>query len=100
MDLISSIRSLTPVQPNASQQVPDRAISVAAAQSAPPVTDTFRREAVHQPSGLAAQIAVDLAERDEGHHPAAEARAVAAQAARDAYIKASIAAGLSPLPLP
>ncbi|MDP3195736.1 hypothetical protein [Tabrizicola sp.] len=100
MDLVSSIRSLTPVLPSVSQQVPDRATSVAAAQSARPVTDTLRREAVHQPAGLAAQIAVDLAERDEDHHPAAEARAVAAQAARDAYIKASIAAGLSPLPLP
>ena len=59
----------------------------------------MRRDAVRQSAGLAAQVAVELADRDEDQHPAAEARAVA-QAARDAYIKASIAAGVNPLPLP
>jgi hypothetical protein len=44
-------------------------------------------------------VAGRLAERDESDHPAAEAR-VAAEAAREAYIRASRAAGVSPLPLP
>jgi hypothetical protein len=59
----------------------------------------MRVDAVHQPAKLAAQVAVELADHDEDQHPATSARA-AADAARAAYIKASIAAGVSPLPLP
>lgn len=84
---------------SASQPAPERGISVPAAKSTRPVAEPLRREAVHQPAGSAAQVAVELAERGGDRHPAAEARA-AAQAAKDAYIKASIAAGVSPLPLP
>ena len=54
------------------------------------------------PGQIAASSAIlttRLAERDESRHPAAEAR-IAADAARKAYIKASIAAGVSPLPMP
>lgn len=99
MDLVSAIRTQLPAQSLTPQPAPDRPASPFAAQSVRPVGEPLRRDAVHQPSGLAAQVAVDLAERDEDRHPAAEARA-AADAARDAYIKASIAAGISPLPLP
>ncbi len=88
-----------PVAASSAQHSPERAVSVPAAQSARPVAQTLRHEAVHQPAGTAAQVAVELAERGQDKHPASEARA-AAQAAKDAYIKASIAAGLSPLPLP
>jgi hypothetical protein len=48
---------------------------------------------------MAAQVSVQLAEREADHHPADQARA-AAIAAREAYISASIAAGMNPLPLP
>lgn len=44
-------------------------------------------------------VAVTLAERDPGDHPAAAARA-ASDAAREAYIRASREAGVNPLPLP
>jgi hypothetical protein len=47
----------------------------------------------------AAAVTARLAERDESDHPVPEAR-IAAEAAREAYIRASIAAGVSPLPLP
>lgn len=77
----------------------DRAVSVAASASTAPVAETLRRDAVQSPSAATAQVSVQLAERDEDHHPAAQARA-AAMAAREAYIQASIAAGLSPLPIP
>lgn len=99
MDLISAIRSQQPVQQPAQQAAPERAISAAAVQSARPVSAPIRRDAVHPMSGTAAQVSVHLGHQGEDRHPASEARA-AAQAARDAYIKASIAAGLSPLPLP
>jgi hypothetical protein len=99
MDLISAVRSQQPAQQVSPQPPSERAVSVPAAESTRPVTQTIRRDAVHSPSGTAAQVSVHLAERDEAQHPATDARA-AAMAARDAYIKASIAAGLSPLPLP
>jgi hypothetical protein len=63
------------------------------------VSEPLRKNALPQPGSAAAAVASRLAERDESDHPAPEARA-AADAARAAYIKASIAAGLSPLPLP
>ncbi|WP_137112471.1 hypothetical protein [Rhodobacter sp. SY28-1] len=99
MDLISAIRSQQPVQTLAQQAPTDRVVSAAVAASMPPVAETMRQDAVQLPSAVAAQVTVQLAERDEDQHPAAEARA-AALAAREAYIKASIAAGISPLPMP
>lgn len=99
MDSVTAIRSQVPVPASSSQPAPDRLTSAPAAQTKRPVTETIRKDAVHQPSGMAAQVAVELAEHDEDAHPATSARA-AADAAREAYIKASIAAGISPLPLP
>jgi hypothetical protein len=99
MDLISAIRSQQPVQPVSPQQPAERAVSPPAAASTRPVANTIRRDAVQAPAATASRVSVQLAARDEDHHPAAEARA-AAMAAREAYIRASIAAGLSPLPIP
>jgi hypothetical protein len=58
-----------------------------------------RLDAPVQTAATAASVTSRLAERDESPHPANQAR-IAANAAREAYIRASIAAGLSPLPLP
>jgi hypothetical protein len=69
------------------------------APSVAAVTPPLRQGAVVQPSGGAGTVSARLAERDDSGHPAARARA-AADAAREAYIRASIAAGISPLPLP
>jgi len=99
MDLISAVRSAQPVAQAAPQPPPERAVSAPAAASTRPVGEALRRDAVHPPSAAAAQVSVELADRDRDRHPASDARA-AAEAARNAYIKASIAAGLSPLPLP
>jgi hypothetical protein len=99
MDSVTAVRSQLP-QPTAPASAPaERLVSVAAAQTPPPVAATERSDAVRQPAATMAQVAVELAERDEDQHPATTARA-AAEAAREAYIKASIAAGISPLPLP
>jgi hypothetical protein len=59
----------------------------------------MRADALRQPVETAALVTLSLAERDESDHPAAAARA-ASEAARDAYVRASLAAGVSPLPLP
>jgi hypothetical protein len=99
MDLLSAIRAQLPVTQGAPHSPPERPVSVPAAISARPVSETLRRDAPQPPSAVATQVSVQLSERDEGQHPAAQARA-AAEAAREAYIKASIAAGISPLPLP
>ncbi|OYW61321.1 MAG: hypothetical protein B7Z10_04965 [Rhodobacterales bacterium 32-66-7] len=97
MDAVTSVRSQMPAAlPLA---LPERVASAPAAQTAPPVVQTVRNDAVQHPSTLAAQVAVELADQDEDQHPASAARA-AADAARAAYIKASIAAGVSPLPMP
>ena len=69
----------------------------AAAGSAPPVTATVLEQAVQH-----------SAQRPPAAHPefraartsVEDSAAIAAEAARKAYIKASIAAGISPLPLP
>lgn len=99
MDLISAVRSQMPVQHPPAQPPADRGVSPVAPESARPVAETLRRDAVRAPGGTAGQVSVQLADRGADHHPAADARA-AALAAREAYIKASIAAGISPLPLP
>jgi hypothetical protein len=68
-------------------------------EAARPVSAPERKDAPTQTAATAASVTARLAERDESRHPAAEAR-LAAEAARNAYIQASIAAGVSPLPLP
>ena len=98
MDSVTAVRSLKPAtqmprSPQAGHQPGP------AREAAAPVAPPLRPDAVVQLAGPAAMIASRLGERDEGRHPASEARA-AADAARKAYIKASIAAGISPLPLP
>lgn len=99
MDLISAARSQQPVQQRTAPPPVERATNPAAAQSTQPVGEVMRRDSLQALSGTAAQASLALADRNSDRHPASEARA-AAQAAREAYIKASIAAGLSPLPLP
>jgi hypothetical protein len=99
MDPVTAVRLQLPPPTSPSQPAPDRLASAPAAQTAPAVAPTLRPDAVRQPAVSAGIVTTRLAERDEGDHPAAEARA-AADAAREAYIKASIAAGVSPLPLP
>lgn len=99
MDSVTAVRSQVPHPASGTPPVPDRLTSADAAQTPKPVAETIRSDAVRQPAALSAQVAVELADRDEDQHPATAARA-AADAARAAYIKASIAAGVSPLPLP
>jgi hypothetical protein len=99
MSMVTAIRSqaLAPaVAPPARVEPAGRAPLVEAAR---PVSAPERKDAPAQATGTAASVTARLAERDEGRHPAAEAR-MAAEAAREAYIRASIAAGVSPLPLP
>lgn len=97
MGLITAVRSQMPVA--VAPTVPEPAARAPVAETARPVTETERQDASQQSAASAALVATRLAERDESDHPAAEAR-LAANAAREAYIKASIAAGVSPLPLP
>ena len=99
MDLVTAVRLQVPQPASPSQPVAERLTSAPAAQTAQPVTETMRSDAVRQPAMTVGSIATHLAERDDSTHPASEAHA-AANAAREAYIKASIAAGVSPLPLP
>lgn len=99
MDPVTAVRLQAPMPATPAQPATERPNNATAAQTAPPVTETDRRDAVHQPTQSAGIVTARLAEHDGSHHPAADARA-AADAAREAYIKASIAAGVSPLPLP
>jgi|JI7StandDraft_1071085.scaffolds.fasta_scaffold46741_3 hypothetical protein len=99
MDSVTAVRSQVPLPASGTHASPDRLTTAPAAQTPKPVTETIRSDAVLQPATLPAQVAVELADHDEDQHPATAARA-AADAARAAYIKASIAAGVSPLPLP
>jgi hypothetical protein len=99
MDPVTAIRLQAQVPSVAAPPASDRVTSAPMAQTAPLVTEVERVDAVRQPAISAGIVTARLAERDESEHPAAEARA-AADAAREAYIKASIAAGVSPLPLP
>lgn len=99
MDPITAVRSQVAQPAPLKPPSQDRLTSAPVAQTAPPVTQTLRRDAVHHLAKIVAPASSRLSERDEGNQPAVEARA-AAEAARKAYIKASIAAGVSPLPLP
>lgn len=99
MDSVTAVRAQLPPPASLTQPEPERVVSAPAAQTQAPVAGPLRNDAVRQPPTLSAQVAVELAEHDEDAHPTTSARA-AADAARAAYIKASIAAGISPLPLP
>ena len=54
---------------------------------------------MRQPDRATGTVGLQLAAVEEDHEPVVAARA-AAEAARNAYIRASIAAGVSALPLP
>ncbi len=97
--MISSIRATLPLTesllPPATPE--PRASGVHPSGSAPPVSVTVHAQAVQQapPKRMAGERQLMEARMNS------EASAAAlAEAARDAYIKASIAAGISPLPLP
>ena len=99
MSIMSAVRSQVPVP--ASPPPPAHAASerIAAAQSVPAVAQPEQPQSVRQPDRATGNARVQLAAVDEEHEPVVAARA-AAEAARDAYIRASIAAGVSALPLP
>jgi hypothetical protein len=78
---------------------PEPAARMPASATARPVSVPIRVDAPGQVGASTALVTARLAERDESRHPATDAR-IAAEAARKAYIKASIAAGVSPLPMP
>lgn len=99
MDAVTAVRSQVPLPSAPPNPATDRLVSAAAAQTAPAVTETLRQDAVRQPAVSPGLVTTHLAERDTSDHPVAEARA-AADAAREAYIRASIAAGINPLPMP
>lgn len=98
MGLITAVRSqiqvaanrATPSQEGSPRQTPIETIA--------PVAEPQDANAVVPSGSTAALVTARLAERDESDHPVAEAR-IAAEAARDAYIRASIVAGVSALPL-
>jgi hypothetical protein len=94
---ISVVRSQAPASTPPGK--PEPAARAPVVEAARPVSTPLRKDALAQTAATAASVTARLAERDESQHPAAEAR-IAAEAAREAYIKASIAAGVSPLPLP
>jgi hypothetical protein len=99
MSSIPVLRSQGPALAPAQPARPEPAARTPVAAAAPPVSAPIRMDALGQIAANTAIVTTRLAERDESRHPAAEAR-IAAEAARKAYIKASIAAGISPLPLP
>jgi hypothetical protein len=99
MDMVTAVRSQVPGLPSAALARPEPAGRTPLVEAARPVSAPAREDAPAQTTAAAASVSARLAERDESRHPAAEAR-IAADAAREAYIRASIAAGVSPLPLP
>lgn len=97
MDLTPVLRNAVPgattaLAPVSSQTAP---LGDAAAVATPD-----RVANILPPRSAGATASVQLAQADADHHPAAVARTTAAEAARAAYIRASMAAGISPLPLP
>lgn len=99
MGLITAMRAQLPVAVPSAQPLPESGARQPPAGVAPAVAETTRKDAPQQAAATAATVTARLAERDEGAHPAAAARA-ASEAAREAYIRASLASGVSPLPLP
>jgi hypothetical protein len=99
MTMIPAFRSQGPASGPTTPAKPETGPRAPAVVIARPVSDPIRMDALGQVAASTGILTSRLAERDESHHPAAEAR-IAADAARKAYIKASIAAGVSPLPMP
>jgi hypothetical protein len=97
MGIMTAVRSQVPVPPALPQ--PPQAAADRATDTVRAVAEPLRKEALRQPHATAGPASLQLSAADEGHEPVVAARA-AAQAARDAYIRASIAAGVNPLPLP
>ena len=98
MTLSTTLRVMLPVTPPlpaAPEPQPRAPVAATAGAVAPPQQPLTPTQA----ATTAATLALRLAERDDRNHPASEARA-AVEDARAAYIKASRAAGISPLPLP
>jgi hypothetical protein len=95
MDMITSIRAPVPVaelpMPAAVEPRPQGALGAAAPVVAPDLPQAVQqvtmKSAANDPQLMATRMT-------------AETSAAAAEAARDAYIKASIAAGINPLPVP
>jgi hypothetical protein len=96
---ITAVRSQVQAAASLSPQPQEVSLRHPLVGSVAPVTTPQRPDAVTQSAASLPTLTVHLAERDESDHPVAEAR-IAAEAARQAYIRASIAAGASPLPLP
>ncbi len=100
MGLIPAIRPQPPVSngsPHTAEAAPQvTAVGSAQVKGAAAVADTLHRRAVYPPEPKPgaerhlAQPKHDPVSRAENH----------AEAAREAYIRASIVAGISPLPLP
>ena len=97
MTMITSVRAPLPVS-DAPALVPERRRSdPAVAGTTAPVARTLTERAVRQPMTKPASSGASLLEARTQPETTAVA---AAEAARTAYIKASIAAGINPLPLP
>lgn len=99
MGIMTAVRSQVPVPASPPPPASPANERAPAAQSIPAVSQPDRPQAVRQPDGASASVGLQLAAVDDGKEPVVAARA-AAEAARDAYIRASIAAGVNPLPLP
>jgi hypothetical protein len=97
MGLITSIRAPLPVAETTPPAPEPRKAALASLSAADRVADTTLVRAVqHAPTKPASGKAHLL----EARMTVDTHAAAAAKAARDAYIEASIAAGISPLPLP
>jgi hypothetical protein len=99
MELISAVRSLMPVPETVSPTPPlDQRADLRRPQGAqPPVANTGLADALQQVIARPSTIGPMLI--GDGDQLQVSATATA-EAARAAYIKASIAAGINPLPLP
>lgn len=100
MGLISAVRSQMPLPATPPQPAREDLPRTPTPGAVPATVGPIRADALRQPTGTVAMVAVTLAERDAGNHPAAAAARAASEAAREAYIRTSRAAGVNPLPLP
>jgi hypothetical protein len=97
MGMITSIRAPFPVAETPMTPAPEqRPPGLSASGAASPVAATQMAHAVQQ---MAPKPAANDPQLLEARMSAETSAAVAAEAARDAYIRASIAAGINPLPL-
>jgi hypothetical protein len=98
MGIFTSIRPALPVADKPERTaVEARQPGMSPTEVAAPVAATLQAQALKHPMGAGASTGPQLMQaRMTADTPAA----AAAEVARDAYIKASIAAGINPLPLP